>query len=66
MGVASGSGWNLWVWLLGVVVRRYIDFLTLLIPTPLVSVLFAAASLHRYSRAMCSMLLTCLVLASKN
>ena len=21
MGVASGSGWNLWVWLLGVVVR---------------------------------------------
>ena len=35
-GVASGSGWNLWVWLLGVVVRRYIDFLILLIPTPLV------------------------------
>ena len=34
VGVASGSGWNLWVWLLGVVVRRYIDFLTLLIPTP--------------------------------
>ena len=33
-GVASGSGWNLWVWLLGVVVRRYIDFLILLIPTP--------------------------------
>ena len=44
-GVASGSGWNLWVWLLGVVVRRYIDFLILLISTPLVSVLFAAASL---------------------
>ena len=52
--VASGSGWNLWVWLLGVVLRRYIDFLILLIPTPLVSVLsllllylyfFAAASL---------------------
>ena len=42
VGVASGSGWNLWVWLLGVVVRRYIDFL--IIPTPLVSVLFAAAS----------------------
>ena len=34
VGVASGSGWNLWVWLLGVVVRRYI--LILLIPTPLV------------------------------
>ena len=43
--MASGSGWNLWVWLLGVVLRRYIDFLILLIPTPLVSVLFAAASL---------------------
>ena len=44
VGVASGSGWNLWVWLLGVVLRRYKDFLILLIPTPLVSVLFAAAS----------------------
>ena len=40
VGVASGSGWNLWVWLVGVVVRRYIDFIILLIPTPLVSVLF--------------------------
>ena len=40
MGVASRSGWNLSVWLLGVVVRRYIDFIILLIPTPLVSVLF--------------------------
>ena len=40
VGVASESGWNLWVWLLGVVVRRYIDFLIQLIPTPLVSVLF--------------------------
>ena len=39
--MASGSGWNLWVWLVGVVVRRYyIHFLILLIPTPLVSVLF--------------------------
>ena len=43
VGVASGSGWNLWVWLLGVVLRRYIDFLTLLIPTPLVSVLFCSS-----------------------
>ena len=44
-GVASGSGWNLWVWLLGVVVRRYIhvDFLILLVPTPLVSVLFCSS-----------------------
>ena len=36
------SGWNVWVWLLVVVVRRYIDFLILLIPTPL---LFYTASL---------------------
>ena len=44
-GVASGSGWNLWVWLLGLVVRKYmyIDFLILLIPTPLVSVLFCSS-----------------------
>ena len=32
VGVASGSGWNLWVWLLGVVLRRYIDFLILTYP----------------------------------
>ena len=38
-GVARGNGWNLWVLLVGVVVRRYIDFLILLIPTPLVSTL---------------------------
>ena len=43
VGVASGSGWNLWLWLLGVVLRRYIDFLILLIPTPLVSVLFGSS-----------------------
>ena len=41
-GMASGSGWNLRVWLLGVVVRRYIDFLILLIPTLLVFVLFCS------------------------
>ena len=46
VGVASGSGWNLWVWLVGVVVRRYIDFLILLIPTPLVSVLFCLLFVH--------------------
>ena len=42
------SEWNVWVWLVGVVSRRRvwlvgvggIDFLILLIPTPLVSVLF--------------------------
>ena len=42
-GVASGSGWNVWVWLVGVVVRRYIHFIILLIPTPLVSVLFCSS-----------------------
>ena len=31
----GGCGWNLWVWLVGVVVGCYIDFLILLIPTPL-------------------------------
>ena len=44
-GVASRSRWNLWMWLVGVVVRRYIDFLILLIPTPLVSVLFCSSIL---------------------
>ena len=43
VGVVNGSGWNLWVWLLGVVVRRYIDFLILLIPIPLVSVPFCSS-----------------------
>ena len=42
MGVVSRR-WNLWVWLVAVVVRRYIDFLILLIPTPLVSVLFCSS-----------------------
>ena len=46
-GVASGSGWNLWMWLLGVVVRRYmyIDFLILLILLLLYLLFFTAASL---------------------
>ena len=44
-GVASRSGWNLWVWLVGVVLTRYIDFLLLLIPTPLVFVLFCSSIL---------------------
>ena len=44
MGVASG--WNLWVWLhciggvSGFVIRRYIGYLILLIPTPLALALF--------------------------
>ena len=55
MVVASGSGWNLWVWLaggecvyiVGVVVRR-LDFLILLIPIIILLLyllFFAAASL---------------------
>ena len=39
----GGCQWNLWVWLVGVDVRRYIDFLILLIPTPLVSALFCSS-----------------------
>ena len=35
------SGWNLWVWLVSVVVRRYItDILIIIITTPLVLALF--------------------------
>ena len=45
--MASGSRWNLCVWLAGggcgVVVRRYIDFLILLIPTLLVFALFCSS-----------------------
>ena len=38
------SGWNLWVWLVCGVVRRYIDFLIIsLIPTPLVLALFCSS-----------------------
>ena len=52
MGVASGrgyqevgvaSGWNLWVWLVSVVVRRYIiDILKIIITFPY----FLVATLH--------------------
>ena len=42
-GVTIGSGWNLWVWLVGVVVRRFIDFIILIIPTALVSVLYCSS-----------------------
>ena len=61
----GGCGWNLWVWLVGVVVRRYmyIDFLILLIPTPLVSVFcsniptfcsFLTLGAHARSEGYCS------------
>ena len=39
----GGCGWNLCDWLVGVVVRRYIDFLILLIPTLLVFALFCSS-----------------------
>ena len=58
VGVASGSGWNLWVWLLGVVLRRYIDFLILLIPTPLVSVLFCSSYNFELPQFGCLLFLT--------
>ena len=44
VGVASGCGWNLWLWLLGVVVRRYIDFLYYLSLLLLYLFFFAAES----------------------
>ena len=44
VGVASGSGWNLWVWLLGVVVRRYIDFLILHLSLLLLYLFFFTAA----------------------
>ena len=44
VGVASGSGWNLCVWLVGVVVRRYIDFLTTYPYSSCICSFFTAAS----------------------
>ena len=34
VGVASGSGWNIWVWLLGVAVRRSSYYLPLFLLYP--------------------------------
>ena len=52
MGVVSRR----WVWVesMGVVVRRYIDRLILLIPIPLVSTLFAASLLFPFLNVFCS------------
>ena len=44
--LAGGCRWNLWVCLVCVVVRRYIDFLILLIPTPLVYICVFSAALY--------------------
>ena len=44
--MTSGSGWNLWVWLVGVVVRRYIDFPHITYPySSCICSFFAAESL---------------------
>ena len=52
VGVTSGSGWNLWVWLVGVVSRRYIDFIILLIPTSLV---YICSFLQQHPYSLCSL-----------
>ena len=44
-GVAGGSGWNLWVWLVGVVVRRYVyRFSSFYLSLLLLYLLFFAAT----------------------
>ena len=49
------SGWNIWVWLVGVVVRKHINFLIILLIPSLVyiSSFFAAASLLLCSFLKC-------------
>ena len=56
------NGWNLWVWLecIDVVSGCCIDILILLIPTPLVSSFFVAASLLLFILKM--LFLSCIVL----
>ena len=63
-----GCGWQVgvvsrrWVWLVGVgriygvVVRRYIDFCILLIPIPLVSVIFWQHSYFLFIKFFCFVL----------
>ena len=54
------SGWNIWVWLVGVVVRRYIDILTIIINflySTCISSFFAAASLRLCSFLKCFLVL---------
>ena len=57
--MARGSGWNLWVWLVGVIVRRYYKFSHITYPyssciyiilyffLPTASLLFFTLSLYR-------------------
>ena len=44
----GGCGWNLWVWLVGVVLSRYIDFFISLLFLYLF--IFAAASFFRLEK----------------
>ena len=66
MGVANGrgyqemgvaSGWNLWVWLVSVVVRRYIiDILIIIITFPYSTCILLALFLAASSLFLCSFL----------
>ena len=47
VGVASGSGWNLWVWLLGVVLRRYIYISSFYLSLLLLYLYFFTAALKK-------------------
>ena len=59
VGGIYGCGYNVYVWLVGVVVRRYIGFLIIfLIPTPLVLALFCSCiptSLLIFKMFFCSL-----------
>ena len=46
-GVASGSVWNLWVWLVVVVVRGYIGFIIIIIIKALCSVIINTKPIDR-------------------
>ena len=49
VGVASGSGWNLWVWLQGVVVRSLILICSFLQQHPyFLFILYIYSNQHRY------------------
>ena len=54
VGVASGSGWNLWVWLVGVVVRRYIIDFIIIITYRYSSCISSFLQQHPYYLRSCS------------
>ena len=55
------SGWNLWVWLVGVAVRRYIDILITFPYSTCISSFLAAASLLLCSFFKCFFVLVILI-----